>query len=188
MHLHKTQIEGCYLIENKPHIDQRGSFLKIFHQNSFINMDLECPITEQFFSVSKKNVLRGMHFQTPPYAHVKLVTCILGSALDVVLDLRKGSPTYGRSVSFELSPASGLSVWIPKGMAHGFLSLEDQTGMLYNTTHVHVPESDAGICWNSFGFSWPCISPVLSDRDVNHPRFDDFETPFNCDLNESGHV
>ncbi len=178
MRLHNTAIEGCYLIENMRHKDIRGTFTKIFNRVHFQENQISLSLQEQFFSVSEKNVLRGMHFQAPPYSHAKLITCLSGGALDVVLDIRKRSKTYGQFLSFNLNSESGLSVWVPEGLAHGFLSLQNNTGMLYSTTHIHVPDHDFGIFWDSFGFCWPCDAPVLSERDRLHPKFFRFDSPF----------
>lgn len=178
MTFRKTTLSGCYLIEQRPFVDARGCFIKTFHQELFASQGLYFSLIEQFFSVSHKHVVRGMHFQTPPNDHIKLVTCISGRALDVVLDIRRDSPTYGQYFSVDLFPESGVSLWIPKGLAHGFLSLEDNTCMVYNTTTAHAPESDAGIHWNSFGFSWPVGDFVISDRDSKHPSFQSFISPF----------
>jgi dTDP-4-dehydrorhamnose 3,5-epimerase len=172
----ETKISGCYVIENLLFRDARGVFCKTFHIDGLQDYGLQFPIHEQFVSFSKKNVLRGMHFQVPPHAHSKMVTCITGSALDVVVDIRVGSPTYGNYITIDLLP--GMSVWIPKGIAHGFLSLEDNTGMLYNTSHVHVPDSDRGIRWDSFGYTWPYLYPIISERDYSHPPLSQFASPF----------
>lgn len=176
MNIRETGLSGCYVIENMVCKDDRGLFCKTFHIDFLQGYGLSFPIHEQFVSFSNKHVLRGMHFQIPPHDHAKLVTCITGSALDVVVDIRVGSPTYGTYITIDLLP--GISVWIPKGIAHGFLSLEDNTGMLYNTSHVHVPASDMGILWDSFGYEWPCARPILSERDQKHPPLSQFESPF----------
>ena len=176
MNIRETGLSGCYVIENSLFKDDRGLFCKTFHIDVLQGYGLQLPIREQFVSFSSKHILRGMHFQIPPHDHAKLVTCITGSALDVVVDIRVGSPTYGTYITIDLLP--GISVWIPKGIAHGFLSLEDNTGMLYNTSHVHVPASDTGILWDSFGYEWPCARPILSERDQKHPPLSQFKSPF----------
>jgi dTDP-4-dehydrorhamnose 3,5-epimerase len=128
--------------------------------------------------VSNKNILRGMHFQLPPYDHDKLVSCLAGSVLDVVIDLRKKSATYKHFDSFNLNQNDTYTLYIPSGMAHGFLSLEDNSGMLYNTSRVHAPEKDCGIHWNSFDFDWGCDNPIVSIRDQNHTPLDNFTSSF----------
>lgn len=160
--------------------DQRGVFVKPFHEEQLHEHDIRMTVREEFFSTSGEDVLRGMHFQLPPHAHSKLVYCITGKVLDVLLDLRKASPTFGQAVSFELSASNRHCVFIPKGIAHGFYTLGSDSCLVYKTDAVHNPECDAGISWNSFGFDWPLQSkqPIVSDRDQKHPHFCDFESPF----------
>ena len=119
-----------------------------------------------------------MHFQLPPAAHAKLVYCITGRVLDVVLDLRKDSPTFGRSYGRELSAVNREMFFIPAGFAHGFLALEDNTTMVYQTSTVHSPTHDAGVRWDSFNFDWPVKNPTLSDRDQKFPTLPEFNSPF----------
>ncbi len=134
--------------------DARGNFVKPFHEVQLAAHAIALTVREEFFSTSAANVLRGMHFQTPPHAHQKLVYCITGSVIDVVLDLRKNSPTFGQSVGFELSAANRHIVHIPVGFAHGFFTLKDNSCLVYKTDGIHAPANDGGILWNSFGFSW----------------------------------
>lgn len=164
----------------KPHVfaDQRGAFVKTFHEPTFESRAWPLRWREEFYSVSAKDVVRGMHFQTPPDDHDKLVYCVSGSVLDVVVDLRLSSPTFGRWASVPLVATDPLLVLIPIGVAHGFLSLENNSVMMYKTTSVHAPASDAGIRWDSFGFSWPVASPLISDRDAALPPLADFHSPF----------
>ena len=178
MKLQNTKLFGCYLITNEEMFDNRGSFTKLFNDNFFREHGIDLSSKEQFISVSKKFVLRGMHFQTPPYDQNKLVTCLKGSVLDVLLDLRIGSPTFGQNEAFELNEKCIESVFVPTGLAHGFLSLEDNTTMLYNTSSLYAPKSDSGIMWDSFDFDWPCKVPIISKRDSNHPNYKDFLSPF----------
>lgn len=160
--------------------DDRGNFVKPFHQGQLAEQGIEMQVREEFFSTSVAGVLRGMHFQTPPHAHQKIVYCITGRVQDVVFDLRKDSPTYGKSAAFELSAANRHIVHVPVGFAHGFLSLENNTCLVYKTDAVHAPDCDAGILWNSFGFDWALAgrTPLVSGRDQAHPPFEDFESPF----------
>lgn len=160
--------------------DDRGNFVKTFHEAQLAAHGIEMVVREEFFSTSARGVLRGMHFQVPPHAHQKLVFCITGRVLDVLLDLRTGSSTFGRSAAFELSAANRHVVHIPVGFAHGFLSLEDGSCLVYKTDAAHAPESDRGILWSSFGFEWLLdgAEPVMSPRDLAHPAFDGFASPF----------
>jgi len=174
----ESRLIGCKLIEASIFHDKRGTFQKIYHENEFQNNGSSMLFREQYFTSSGKGVLRGMHFQLPPHDHCKLITCLTGSVLDVILDLRKDSKTYGQTDSFILSADSGKAVFLPVGFAHGFLSLEENSGMLYNTSTVYNPSSDRGIMWNSFDYNWPIKEPNLSDRDDNHIHFNQFKSPF----------
>ena len=158
--------------------DRRGIFVKTFRSDEFRDLGISFEPREEFYSVSAKNVLRGMHFQLPPAAHAKLVYCLSGRVLDVVLDMRRGSSCYGKSFSCQLDGQRRELLFIPAGFAHGFLALEDQSLMVYKTDAPHAPEHDAGIAWNSFGFDWKVASPVMSDRDRKFPAWPDFQSPF----------
>jgi dTDP-4-dehydrorhamnose 3,5-epimerase/CDP-3, 6-dideoxy-D-glycero-D-glycero-4-hexulose-5-epimerase len=174
-------LPGVRLLEPFVHRDPRGEFVKTFREDQLADVGIQMTIREEFFSTSAKNVLRGMHFQLPPHAHQKLVYCSRGRILDVILDLRRKSDTYGRAAGVELSEENRLMLHIPVGFAHGFLSLTDGACVIYKTDSVHAPSHDAGIFWNSFGFQWPLerdTAPVLSDRDARHPAFGQFASPF----------
>ncbi|MDA7625464.1 dTDP-4-dehydrorhamnose 3,5-epimerase family protein [bacterium] len=161
--------------------DERGSFVKPFHEGQLGDYGISMNVKEEFFSTSAAEVIRGMHFQMPPHAHQKIVYCLTGRILDVVLDLRESSPTFGESVAFELSARNRHIVPIPVGFAHGFLSHEDDSCLIYKTDAVHSPDCDAGILWNSFGFNWPIKNfedISISDRDQKHSCFEKFKTPF----------
>ncbi|MBP2833877.1 dTDP-4-dehydrorhamnose 3,5-epimerase [Aquimarina sp. U1-2] len=179
MELKETLIPGCYKIALDSFEDNRGSFFKTFHSDVFEEKGLCCNWKEEYFSVSNKNVIRGMHFQTPPMDHDKIVTCLTGSVLDVVIDLRKNSPQFKKYATFKLdSNTLDKMLYIPKGCAHGFMSLEDNTLMYYKVSSVYSPENDKGIHWNSIGFEWNVIKPIVSERDKNHPSLKDFQSPF----------
>jgi len=154
--------------------DERGIFVKTFNSDIFREKGLETGFAEEYYSVSRKNVLRGMHFQLPPRDLAKLVYCIRGRALDVITDLRKGSPDFGKTASLELSPEKANMVYIPKGFAHGFYALEDDSTMVYKTSAVYSPEHDSGILWNSIAFKWPCDNPLISERDRGFPSLEEF--------------
>jgi len=119
-----------------------------------------------------------MHFQLPPREHDKVVHCVRGSALDVILDLRRGSPTFGKSAAINLSAGNHLLIWIPKGFAHGFLSLEEETLMVYLTGSSYSAMHDSGVRWDSFGFDWPEADPVISARDSRLEAFSEWTSPF----------
>ncbi|ATA84873.1 dTDP-4-dehydrorhamnose 3,5-epimerase family protein [Capnocytophaga sputigena] len=171
-----TSIEGVYIIENFNAFDDRGLFVKTFNTDFLNQKGIDFQINESYYSISNKNVIRGMHFQLPPDDHQKLVYVISGSVIDVVLDLRKESKTYKQYISIELSDKNHKSVYIPKGLAHGFKSLENNTIMMYNVGTTYNPTSDAGIHYNSFGFNWDLEKPILSTRDLSFPTLDDFST------------
>lgn len=173
-----TDIIGLKILEPRIFEDTRGRFIKTFNNDFFKDNNLDINIQETYYSISHKDVIRGMHFQTPPFELLKLVYVPFGKILDVVLDIRKGSPTYGRYFSVELSSENAKVLIIPKGLAHGFKSLQDNTNVTYMQTACYAPNHDAGIRFNSFGFKWECKDPKLSDRDISFERFDQFKTPF----------
>ena len=176
--VHETTLSGLKLIQPRIFTDLRGTFVKTFHAGLFEQLGMEFQPREEFFSVSHRNVVRGMHFQSPPAAHAKLVYCVAGRVLDVVVDLRKASPTFGRHASRELSAVNREMFFIPVGFAHGFASLADGSVMVYQTSTVHAPECDAGILWNSFGFDWGMADPVINERDRKFPALLEFASPF----------
>jgi len=174
----QTTLSGCHLIEIDVFQDDRGSFNKIYNEHNFIENGITETFKEQFYTVSNENVIRGMHFQVPPYDHCKLVTCLSGRVLDVILDLRKGSSSYANFEFFELSANCGYSIFIPTGFAHGFLSLESDSTMMYSMSTEYSPNHDLGLRWDSFGFNWPGSNFIISDRDRMHPAFESIITPF----------
>lgn len=181
MKLLDTIIPGCYEIEFIPRLDARGSFVKTFHATAFRELGLESGFSEGFYSVSNRNVLRGMHFQLPPADGAKLVYCLQGAVLDVALDLRTGSPAYGKFATFPLSvadTAAASAAYIPRGVAHGFYSLTGPSVVVYLVSSEYDPNFDTGVLWNSFGFDWPDATPAISERDANLVRFNDFVSPF----------
>jgi dTDP-4-dehydrorhamnose 3,5-epimerase len=178
MNIEKTAIEGVYIINNFNASDDRGQFVKTFNKNLFANNNLEFSIRESYFSVSKKNVIRGMHFQLPPHDHEKLVFVPKGSIIDVVLDLRKSSKTFKKFISIELSSENRKSIFIPKGLAHGFKSTEDETVTVYNVGTEYDSNSDLGIKYDSFGFDWEIETPIISRRDLQFKSVNKFNSPF----------
>ena len=160
----ETDISGVFEVTLFHAKDERGSFTKTFHKSSFEANNLESNFEESFFSINKKGVIRGMHFQQPPHDHAKLVYASAGKILDVILDLRESSPTYGKYVEIEISDENHKAVYMPKGVAHGFCCLSEAT-MIYLTSTEYSASSESGILWNSFNMDWPVESPVLSSRD-----------------------
>ena len=178
--VHPTGLAGLVVLEPRVFTDLRGTFVKTFHDSAFRELGLAFAPREEYFSTSHKNVVRGMHFQVPPADHAKLVYCVTGAVLDVVLDLRRNSPTYGGTFAGELSETNRRSLFIPTGFAQGFLALTDNALMVYKTSTVHDPACDRGIHWQSFGFTWPLggATPILSKRDEALPPLADFNSPF----------
>ncbi len=172
------EIGEVFLLRPTARRDPRGSFVKILEEDTFAKHGLPTTFAEQYYSVSAQNVLRGLHFQTPPHDHHKLVTCIDGDVFDVVVDLRKGSPTYGRHQSFELNGESGDSVFVPVGCAHGFYVRSKGATVFYNVSSLYAPAHDSGIRWDSAGINWPSDCPIVSDRDAAFVPLAKFETPF----------
>lgn len=173
----ETNIEGLFELDLFHAKDERGSFTKTFQAEEFDQLGLDSEFRESFFSINKKGVVRGMHFQNPPHDHSKLVYCTQGVILDVIVDIRKESQSYGKFASIEISAEKHNAVYIPKGMAHGFCCLTDAT-MVYLTSTVHNPDSDKGIRFDSFNFEWPVNQVIMSDRDKLFPSLQEFNSPF----------
>ena len=169
-----TKLEGAFLIDNFSAEDERGLFVKTFNDKSFKDFVLDFQIRESYYSVSKRDVIRGMHFQVPPLDHEKLVFVMQGAILDVVLDLRKNSPTFGKCMGVELSEENRQAIFLPKGVAHGFKSLKNNTITVYNVSSIYDAEYDRGVLYNSFGFDWELEHPILSNRDLSFPTLSDF--------------
>ena len=178
MRISSGRLDGIHLIALNRFADERGVFIKTFHEQLFAEAGILFSIREQFFSASRSGVIRGMHFQTPPFAHSKLVICLSGTILDVVVDIRKGSPTYGQCESFELDAAEPRAVLIAEGFAHGFLTLSTEATVLYNVSGVHEPAADCGVRWDTVGYPWPTVAPIVSRRDAEFPSLENFASPF----------
>ena len=173
-----TVIPGCVELVSNVREDARGRFVKTVHAEVFKNKHLSHNFREQYYSVSNQNVLRGLHFQVPPHDHDKLVYCPSGSVLDTVVDLRRGSPTFLQHILIELSEDKANSLYIPAGLAHGFLTLSQTALLVYNVTTEYSPEHDAGVLWTSASIPWPVVNPIVSERDRGLPAMADFDSPF----------
>jgi dTDP-4-dehydrorhamnose 3,5-epimerase len=173
---------GCYLLKGARFEDARGDFFKFFHAPTLAALGLETNFVESYITTSHQGVVRGMHFQLPPSDHAKLVCCITGRVRDGLVDLRKGSPSYGRSTSLILDANEADVLYIPRGVAHGFAAYEDHSRMCYLVSSVHDAAADAGIAWDSVGIDWwaggPVVTPVISDRDRKFPALSEFTSPF----------
>lgn len=178
MYLRETPIADCAVIELPAHLDNRGIFVKNYHENQFLRLGLETQFPEEFYTKSSKGVLRGIHFTVPPIDQIKLVTCIHGTVIDAVIDLRKGSPTYGNHLLFELRADHPVAIYIGRGLGHGFYVPSDEAILLYRVSTLYAAEYDRGIHWASAGIDWPIKNPLVSDRDSKLPALSDFLSPF----------
>ena len=178
MKIESTDFNGVYIINNFYQFDIRGNFIKVFNTEQFEKANLDVNLHEIYYSTSQKDVIRGMHFQLPPYEHSKIIHVIKGSVIDVILDLRKKSPNYKNCLEIHLTGNKPKSIYIPKGCAHGFRCLENDTIMLYQVTSGYNPESDLGIAYDSIGYDWKVNEPIVSERDNNFITLQDFISPF----------
>ncbi|PYE55902.1 dTDP-4-dehydrorhamnose 3,5-epimerase [Deinococcus yavapaiensis] len=172
-----TPLPGCWILKPKVVADERGRFVKTYVEKALASHGLATHFPEEFYSVSRKGVVRGLHFQRPPHEHAKLVYCSAGRVLDVVVDLRSGSPTYGKAHGVELSASEATMLYVPIGFAHGFFALEDAT-MHYKVTSVHAPTHDDGILWTSINFKWPVRDAIVSARDRCLAPLDELKSIF----------
>lgn len=171
----QTRLKGAYIIDLEKMGDERGFFARAFCVNEFRDMGLiENLVQINNSAASKKGTLRGLHYQFEPFAETKLVRCIRGSLLDIIIDMREGSDTFCQHTSVELSAENRRMFYVPKGFAHGFITLEDDTEAFYMVDQFYAPEQERGVRWNDphFGIEWPLEPSVISDKDANHPDFD----------------
>ena len=178
----KTDIDGVVIIEPKIFEDSRGYFFESYNDLEFINKVGFVDFVQDNESKSTYGVMRGLHFQRPPHTQAKLVRCVNGKVLDVAVDIRKGSPTYGKHVAVELTEDNHRQLFIPKGFAHGFAVLSDIAVFQYKCDDFYHPESDGGIniLDDSLGIDWkiPIDKAILSDKDIKHPMLKSFDSPF----------
>lgn len=178
----KTELEGVYVIEPKIFRDGRGYFFESFSQREFDEKIGHVVFVQDNESLSSYGVMRGLHFQRPPYAQSKLVRCVKGTVLDVAVDIREGSPTYGKHVAVEISEENHRQLFIPHGFAHGFAVLSEKALFQYKCDNFYHPEADGGISIldSSLGIDWkvPQEVAILSEKDTRHPLLKDFVTPF----------
>jgi dTDP-4-dehydrorhamnose 3,5-epimerase len=180
MEIIKTPLEGLLIIKPQVFEDERGYFFESFNQEKFRNAGIDITFLQDNESKSKKDVVRGMHLQAPPYEQGKLVRVMRGSVLDVAVDIRKNSPTFGKWAAIKLSGENKWMYWIPPGFAHGFLTLEDETIFFYKCTNVYNKEAELCFDWNDpeINIDWEISNPIVSGRDNNAPKFRDFISPF----------
>lgn len=180
MKIIKTAIEGLLIIEPKVFEDERGCFFESWNKDYFAQHGLNWDFVQDNQSCSVKNVIRGLHFQIPPYEQGKLIRVIKGSVLDVAVDLRKNSPTYGKHFKMNIKASDTKMLWIPPGFAHGFLTLEDNTVFFYKCTKKYHKESERTISWNcpKLNIDWGIENPLISPKDTKAPLFEKFDSPF----------
>lgn len=171
-------IPGVKLINYSIFLDLRGDFKKTFNATLLKENQIQFDVRESYITTSKKNVLRGMHFQSPPYDQDKIVSCIEGEVIDVIVDLRKESPSYKKVNSFNLIDKNPAFLFLPKGIAHGFLSMSEKSQMQYFLNSEYQPDYDDGILWSSIDFDWQINNPIMSERDKLHQPLTHFESPF----------
>ena len=186
MEVIKTDIEGVLIIEPKVFEDARGYFFESFSQREFEQKVRKINFVQDNESKSVYGVMRGLHFQAPPFAQSKLVRCVRGRVLDVAVDIRRDSPTYGQHVAVELTEDNHRQFFIPRGFAHGFAVLSETAVFQYKCDNFYHPEADGGISIldSSLGIDWriPTEHAILSDKDTKHPLLKDFESPFAIDV------
>lgn len=181
MKIIETKIPDLVIIKPTVFQDERGYFFESYNKEKFLSKGIDQNFVQDNESKSMKGVLRGLHFQKPPYSQGKLVRVMKGSVLDVAVDLRKKSPTYGRWESIQLTDENKFMYWVPPGFAHGFVTLEDHTVFFYKCTNVYNKESEGSIRWNdpTLNINWgDLVDPVLSGKDKIAPLFNDFDSPF----------
>lgn len=180
MEIIKTEIEGLLLVKPDVYYDERGYFFENYNEKRFREAGITDVFVQDNQSFSKKAVIRGLHFQCPPYAQSKLVRVIKGRVLDVAVDIRKGSPTYGKHHAVELSDDNFMQFYIPTGFAHGFVALEDDTIFAYKCGEFYNKASEASILFNDpdLNIDWKTDPSVISGKDLVGVRFKDFISPF----------
>lgn len=174
MNVVRFDIEGLLVLEPKLFRDDRGFFAETYQQARYTPLGIG-PFVQDNWSRSARGVLRGLHFQVPPKAQGKLVMVTRGAAWDVAVDLRRGSPTFGKHVAVELTGDNGRQFWIPPGFAHGFVALTDDTDFLYKCTEAYAPDCEGAIAWNDpdLAIAWPVTTPQVAAKDAKAPRLKD---------------
>lgn len=182
MNIIQTEIPGVVIIEPCVFGDSRGYFFESFSERNFKEQVADVDFVQDNESKSCYGVVRGLHFQKPPYAQSKLVRVVKGRVLDVAVDLRKGSPTYGKHVSVELTEDNHRQFFIPRGFAHGFAVLSEEAVFQYKCDNYYAPQSEGAVAWNDpdLGIDWgiPVENVILSEKDLKHPSFQELDSPF----------
>ncbi len=180
MKLISTGIDGLSIIEPTVFKDARGYFMEGFNKRTMSQLGIDIDVVQTNISESSKGVVRGLHFQNPPFGQGKLIRVLKGAVLDVAVDLRKDSATYGKHFAIKLSEENKLALWIPVGFAHGFATLEDKTLFYYDCTQTYSKESEGSLRWNDpdLNIDWGIEDPILSDKDSVAPLFKDYKSQF----------
>ena len=179
--MEKEEIDGIMIFEPKVFQDTRGYFKESYNEKTFNNfIDDEITFIQDNISESNRHVLRGLHFQAPPYAQGKLIQVIKGSVIDIAVDLRKASNTFGKHVKVEISSKNHRQLWIPPGFAHGFVALEDHTIFSYKCTNYYSKKHEMDLLWNDvdLDINWGVENPIISEKDKNAHSFKNFDSPF----------
>lgn len=186
MEIIKTDIEDVLILKPKVYGDKRGYFMESFSEKEFCSKVREIRFVQDNESGSVRNVVRGLHFQKPPYSQSKLVRVVKGRVLDVSVDIRKGSPTFGKHVAVELSDENNLQLFIPRGFAHGFAVLSDEVIFQYKCDAFYAPQAEGAIAWNDpdLGIDWkiPESEAILSPKDTDNPKLKDAELVFDYNI------
>jgi dTDP-4-dehydrorhamnose 3,5-epimerase len=170
----ETKLKGAFIIELEKRIDERGFFARTFCADEFKKHGLNTNMPQSNMSLSKfKNTIRGMHYQVDGAEEAKLIRCTKGSILDVIIDIRKGSPTFAQHIKVELTDENYKMLYVPEGFAHGFITLSDNVEVSYQVSQFYTPGKEKGIRWNDpmFKIEWPTSNPVISDKDAAHPDY-----------------
>jgi len=180
MEISQTNIKELLIIKPSLNEDNRGYLFESFNENKYSEIVVDKNFVLEFFSKSKKNTIRGLHYQIGKYAQDKLITVIQGKILDVAVDIRFGSPNFGKYISVELSDQNHFQFWIPKGFAHAFIALDDNSILQYKCTNYHSKENERGIIYNDpdIGINWSIENPILSDKDLKNPLLRNIKKDF----------
>jgi dTDP-4-dehydrorhamnose 3,5-epimerase len=180
MNIAETEFEGLLVIESRVYHDSRGYFFEGYNKNTLAEKGLDITVAQTNISKSEANVVRGLHFQNPPFAQGKLIRVLKDAVLDVVVDIRKESSTYGKYYSLELTEENCKALWVPEGFAHGFKTLEDDTLFYYDCTKVYNKDFEGSVLWNdpSLNIEWDIADPILSPKDENGQLFENFFSQF----------
>lgn len=180
MQVEKTEIPGLLILEPGVFSDERGFFVETYQRDRYREVGIGAEFFQDNLSCSRRGVVRGLHYQAPPFAQGKLVSVLRGRVLDVAVDIRSGSPTYGKFVAVELSAENHKQFWIPAGFAHGFVSLEDDTLFAYKCTAPYSKEHDRGVRFNdpAIGIEWGVDTPIVSEKDWAHPLLSEIAQEF----------